>query len=166
MLRLTAGIILQSGRLGRSPPVSSEFMSDPPHPSALQTVLVAEDNAMIGFDITDALEAAGYAILGPARSCSDAFSWLERSLPDVAILDAMLKDGPCTELARELQNRKVPFIIYSGRSHREFAVEFVNTKWLEKPCAHVHLLTALDQMLAHGRDCVPALPPSTLGAMR
>jgi DNA-binding response OmpR family regulator len=126
-------------------------MSDPSRPSDLRTVLVAEDDAIIGFDITDTLEAAGYAILGPASSCSDAFAWLERSVPDIAVLDAVLRDGPCTEFARELQNRAIPFIIYSGRSHAELAVEFVDVKWLEKPCAHADLLKALNQMLA--RPC-------------
>jgi DNA-binding response OmpR family regulator len=141
-------------------------MSDPSRPYDLRTVLVAEDDAIIGFDITDALEAAGYAILGPASSCSDAFAWLENSPPDIAILDAMLQDGPCTELARELQNRAIPFIIYSGRSHKEFAAEFESTKWLEKPSAHEDLITALDQLLARRRDAAPAFPLSTVAAIR
>jgi DNA-binding response OmpR family regulator len=140
-------------------------MSDPSRPYDLRTVLVAEDDAIIGFDITDALEAAGYAILGPARSCSDAFSWLENSLPDIAILDAMLQDGACTELAQELQNREIPFIIYSGRRHNEFTAGFENATWLEKPCAHEDLITAIDQLLAHRVDA-PAVPPLKAAAIR
>jgi DNA-binding response OmpR family regulator len=141
-------------------------MPNPSRPNGLRTVLVAEDDAIIGFDITDALEDAGYAILGPASSCSDAFAWLERSVPDIVVLDAILRDGPCTEFARELQNRAIPFIVYSGRTHAEMAAELTNVRWLEKPCAHADLLTALDQMLASSSGSAPMPPTASAGGIR
>jgi len=49
-------------------------------------------------------------------------------------LDAILSDGPCLELARELRVRGVPFLIYSGASEfRGHAPELEGTPWVEKP---------------------------------
>jgi DNA-binding response OmpR family regulator len=112
-----------------------------------QTVLVTEDDAIIGFDLADALDAAGYRIAGPVNSSAEALAWLRTNVPDIAVLDVMLKDGSCTEIARELRNRGIPFIVYSGRRQNDAAPEFQDVEWLEKPAAHKDLLTLMSQLL-------------------
>lgn len=111
------------------------------------TILLTEDDAIIGFDLSDILDAAGYRIAGPASTCAEALSWLKDNQPDIAILDVMLKDGPCTTIAQELQRRGVPFLVYSGDRKREAAPELRSVRWLEKPVAHQDLLRALSQMM-------------------
>ncbi|HZH50818.1 MAG TPA: response regulator [Microvirga sp.] len=117
-----------------------------------RTILLTEDEALIGFDLQDALVAAGYGIAGPAGSCAEALSWLKDNEPDVAILDVMLRDGPCTTIARELQRRGIPFLVYSGDRQQEAAPELRNVRWLEKPAAHQELLKALSQVLGPAGD--------------
>lgn len=73
-----------------------------------RTVLVTEDDAMIGFDLADALDAAGYRIAGPVDSSADALDWLKTNVPDIAVLDVILKDGSCADIARELRRRGIP----------------------------------------------------------
>lgn len=72
-------------------------------------MLVLEDEVLIGIDIHDELREAGYRVAGPFTTCADALEWLRTSTPDAA-----LKDGSCREIARELERRVVPFLIYSG----------------------------------------------------
>jgi response regulator RpfG family c-di-GMP phosphodiesterase len=76
-------------------------------------VLVLEDEAIIALNLQDDLQDAGHEVAGPFATCSAALEWLQTATPDLAILDATLKDGPCREIALELSRCDVPFLIYS-----------------------------------------------------
>lgn len=105
-------------------------------------VLLIEANALIGLDLRDTLEEAGYRVAGPFVRVSDALFWLAHETPDLALLDVMLGDDPSEGLARELRARKVPFLVHSGR-HPDEAVArpFAGAPWLDKPASH-HAVTA------------------------
>jgi hypothetical protein len=49
------------------------------------------------------------------------------------------------EIARELHARRIPFLVYSGRSQQEAAPEFRDVRRLEKRTAHGDLPRALDE---------------------
>jgi DNA-binding response OmpR family regulator len=112
-----------------------------------RTVLVTEDDAFVGFDLTDVLEEAGYRIAGPVNSSTDALNWLKANVPDIVVLDVMLRDGSCIDIARELRRRQIPFLIYSGRRQHQAPIEFQDVRWLEKPASHADLLSAVAQLL-------------------
>src|SRR5215212_5270710 len=115
-------------------------------------VLILEDEAVIALNLQDELQDAGYSIGGPFTACADALSWLETKTPDVAVLDTVLKDGPCGEVARELAGRKVPFLIYSGhREDKELLAEFHHVRWIEKPVPSSVLIKECEQLLGGGR---------------
>jgi DNA-binding response OmpR family regulator len=103
---------------------------------------VVEDQALIGMAIEAYLEDAGF-VPGLVSSSAQALSWLETATPACVILDYILKDGPCTVLARELRRRGVPFVIYSGHHRDPDAVELQDVPWIEKPAARADLLAAL-----------------------
>ena len=120
-----------------------------PFPSPLvckdtsELALVVEDEAVIGLDICDGLEAFGYVAAGPFTHCRQALGWLQRFTPSLAILDYALRDGACMERTRELQSRRVPLLIYSGHGRtRDFATEFPDVPWLGKPAALASMLAA------------------------
>lgn len=116
-------------------------------PSISRCVLVAEDDAFIGFDLCDALEAAGFRVVGPFGTAEEVRSQVEREVPSFAVLDVMLKDGPSGPLAQEFRRRGVPFLIYSGRSRCEpLAAEFRNVPWLDKPARHCDVVSALGEL--------------------
>jgi DNA-binding response OmpR family regulator len=97
-------------------------------------VLVLEDEAIIGLDLLAELQDGGYRVAGPFTSCADALAWLRTATPDLAVLDPVLKDGPCRDIAAELLRRAVPIVIYSG--HREDEGLLPNLEaatWIEKP---------------------------------
>jgi len=97
-------------------------------------ILVAENDMLIGLSLQDELESVGYAVAGPFPTCTEAMHWLAANTPDVAVLDVHLRDGECTELARELTRLEVPL-----------AVEAV---WIEKPAVRDTLLDAVAELLA------------------
>ena len=92
-------------------------------------VLILEDEVLIGINLQDELQDAGYEVAGPFTTCAAALEWLQTATPDAAILDAALKDGPCREIALELSNRAVPFLIYSGYEEpiRSFSPSFTTS---------------------------------------
>jgi DNA-binding response OmpR family regulator len=107
-------------------------------------ILVAEDEALISVILTGDLRDEGYLIAGPFSRCQDALVWLADNTPDVAIVDYMLRDGPCLSLTRVLRERGVPFVIFSGYPRDPNAEnEFADTLWFDKPASLDALLAAL-----------------------
>lgn len=97
------------------------------------TVLLVEDNSVISLTLAEELEDLGYEVAGPLGAASDALGWLQTHTPDVAVLDAMLRDGLCIELAQDLKRRNVPFLVYSGHRHLKQEPTFAGVPWVEKP---------------------------------
>ena len=97
--------------------------------------LVAEDQALIGMLIQDELEEAGFAVAGPFGSCAEALRALQHETPAFALIDYMLSDGPCRDLAQELRRRAIPFAVLSGydQSAPEGQAEWQGVPWLIKP---------------------------------
>lgn len=118
------------------------------HGNSKPLVLILEDEVLIGINLQDELQDAGYRVAGPFITCAAALEWLRTATPDAAILDAALKDGPCREIALELGKRAVPFLIYSGyEEDQELLAEFHHTTWIEKPVPPSALVEACQQLL-------------------
>jgi DNA-binding response OmpR family regulator len=104
---------------------------------------VCEDQALIGTALEAYLEDQGVAVIGPFASNAEALAWIERDTPEVAILDYMLRDGPCTAVVRTLTGRGVPVIIYSGfPQDAKTPPELRGLTWLEKPVDRGRLMDA------------------------
>ena len=106
-------------------------------------VLIAENEGLIGLDLQEELEGAGYEVAGPFSTCTDAVQWLKRNTPDIAVVDIHLRDGACVELARELTKLQVPIAVYSGERQSAMRPEFKEAKWIEKPADASTLLAAV-----------------------
>ncbi len=112
-------------------------------------ILVAEDEALISVILSGDLRDEGYVIAGPFSRGDEALAWLAGDTPDLAIVDYVLRDGPCTALTRALSERGVPFVIFSGYARGpEAADEFPDTPWFEKPASLDDLLAALADLAA------------------
>jgi DNA-binding response OmpR family regulator len=118
------------------------------HLNSRPLVILLEDEALIALNLQDDLQDAGYEVAGPFSTCSAALEWLRTTTPDLAILDATLKDGPCREIALELSHREVPFLIYSGHQEdRQLLSEFNHITWIEKPVPAAVLVQECQQLL-------------------
>jgi DNA-binding response OmpR family regulator len=103
-------------------------------------VLVAEDDTLVGMSLEDGFRDAGYDVAGPFPTCAQAMAWLKDHRPSVAVIGTLLQDGTCADLARELRQRGVPFMIYSGHDPSGAAPEFQGVPWITKPARFQALL--------------------------
>lgn len=87
-------------------------------PLAGRVILVVEDDPIIGMDVVQGLEAAG-ASVSKARSLCDALTKVECPNLSAAVLDHMLNDGDASQICDRLDERNIPFVIYSGYDHVE-----------------------------------------------
>ena len=113
-------------------------------PFGRPVILLAEDEAIIAIELTDSLEAAGFDVAGPFATCADAEEWLKTAVPDAAILDNLLKDGPCDALASDLSSRGIPVVVFSGHDEPPAvsSTEWRGT-WVTKPVTFPILLDTL-----------------------
>jgi len=113
--------------------------------------MIVEDQALIGMSLEAFLEDAGFEVAGTFMSNAQAMQWLESDVPDVAILDIMLRDGTSLEIARALKARGVPFAVYSGLAPKaDCPLELKNVPWLEKPVSRETLLDVVGQLTGSG----------------
>ncbi len=96
-------------------------------------IFLAEDDAVIGLNLEDDFRDFGYDVAGPFPTCAVALEWLKGNSPEVAVIDALLKDGLCSDLARELWRRGIPFVVYSGLGQHVAPPAFKGMPWIEKP---------------------------------
>lgn len=111
-------------------------------------VLLAEPDAVVAVDVTDALEKAGYRVAGPMRDGAEALAWLERNTPDCAVIDIQLADGFGLELGRSLHSLGVPFLVLSADTLGEsIAADFWSVPWSRKPCWAPEVIASLSALL-------------------
>jgi hypothetical protein len=106
-------------------------------------------------DIEATLSEVGLEVAGPFCSCADALAWAEHATPDVALLDYVLKDGPCTALVRMLLRRGVPVLIYSGIPQDDIPPDLGPVTWIEKPVERTKLIDVLMSVTTHKPACTP-----------
>ncbi len=109
--------------------------------------MIVEDQALIALSLEAYFEEAGCDVPATFSSGAKALKWLDENTPELALLDVMLKDGPCLRLAQELKDRGVPFVVYSGLPPvRDCPPELQDVPWLEKPVSRRELASALSQL--------------------
>ena len=79
-----------------------------------QCILVVHQGVASGTDLVDALKHANYRVAGPFSECLDASQWLASGTPHGALLDMLLTDDTCFNLARDLRVRGVPYLFHSS----------------------------------------------------
>ena len=77
------------------------------------SILVVEDEPLIGMDIKTALEQAG-AHVTATTTVRHALILVEHDGLAAAIMDHALADGDSTELCRRLKARGIPYVSYTG----------------------------------------------------
>ncbi len=116
---------------------------------AQQCVLVAEDELIIGVDLCDTVEEAGFEVEGPFDTASSAIDSLERRTPDLAILDVRLDDGEVFPLAEKLMAANVPVIFHSGNvTPDEVSDRYPQAHALAKPCPPNQIIETMREALA------------------
>ena len=124
------------------------MMSATQKETARPCCLIAEDQALIGMSLEAYLDEMGFAVAGPFARTHEALAWLVTNAPHLAILDYKLGEETCADIARELNARGVPVIVYSGMPRgSDVPPELQAACWLEKPVPRSALLKVVTELL-------------------
>ena len=113
-----------------------------------RTLLVLEDEILIGMDLVDTFEEAGGNVLPLAQSVERGIELVRDHTIDIGLLDVSLPDGSGFEVARLLADNGVPFAFHSGHVTRgEAQEEFPDAGWIAKPAEPARLIEVLSKLL-------------------
>jgi DNA-binding NarL/FixJ family response regulator len=121
-------------------------------------VLIVEDDAMIAWDMSLSLEAAGFQVCGIVSNGAAALEQANHAGPDVVLMDVNLKQGmDGIETARALRARQgaMPIIFVTGFGDPETSarIRSVNPDgYLLKPVMPEELESAIIRALETGVD--------------
>lgn len=115
----------------------------------MTTILIAEDNAMVGMMMQMDLEAAGYRVLGPFARNAPAIEAAEAERPALALLDIDLAGGDSgIDLAAVLCERwDVPCLFVTGQGVDAASARDLALGVLTKPFRSDALVAAVDAAL-------------------
>ena len=121
---------------------SEEFM--PSTSLAGRSILIVEDEPLIALDIATILEGVGAQVV-QAQTLRDALVAVEDASLSLAILDHALGDGDSSRLYGRLNERNIPFVLYSGYTR----VDGLGGRGvhLQKPASAAVLVSTVEGML-------------------
>lgn len=129
-------------------------------------ILLVEDEAVLALDLSDLLEAEGYAVVGPARSGARALELFGQHPVDLVLCDISIQgewDGIETA-ARLRAHRPLPVVYLTAHSDRatlERALQTAPAAYLTKPVTLPSLRAAIEvalQAAAHAAAPERAAP--------
>lgn len=116
-------------------------------------IMVIEDHPPLGRFIAAALEAAGWAVVGPIvdhASARDALDAAPRQPLDLVLMDRMLGGTETFAIADALAGRAIPFLLMSGYPRSSLPERFRDGPFLEKPFTMETLLDAVRALAGGG----------------
>ena len=115
--------------------------------SMQKSVLIVEDEVLVAWDEAQAVEDAGYDVIGPAHDLSSAMNLARESNPAVAVLDINLGDVTVFPLAEYLERSGVPFaFVTADLQHPELRNRYAKFPRLTKPISEKDLIAAVNQL--------------------
>jgi DNA-binding NtrC family response regulator len=119
------------------------------------TILVVDDQDSIRHFVSKSLEDEGYTV-HVAGSVREAREFIEKDMPDLAVLDLKLPDGSGIELLREIKRvqSEVPVILMTAFGELETAVEAMHAGafwFVKKPFQNEELLALVARALESQR---------------
>ena len=124
-------------------------------------VLIVEDEALLAMDLEFMLEEAGYIPIGPADDLKSALGAIEKSRPDLALVDVRLTSGESgINVARALHERGIPLLFATGNCPGEAGRPFA-LGCLHKPIVERSLRATLRAVVARLAGQVPPKLPAS-----
>jgi DNA-binding NtrC family response regulator len=116
-------------------------------------ILVAEDDAILAFDLGITLQRAGARILGPALTLAHTLTLAESTAVSAAVLDVSLRDAEVFPAAHALKERGIGIVFYTGYA----AVDALRREWpeaqvLTKPTPSRRLIEAVCRVWDAGEE--------------
>jgi DNA-binding NtrC family response regulator len=111
-----------------------------------KTVLIVEDEVIIGMMLCKEIRDAGGTPIGPATSVCQALREMEAQTIDMVILDQRLVDGSGAELVTEFNKRGIPFVVTSGYEKENLPSVLKNAPFVAKPVSMPLLIEAMTDL--------------------
>ena len=111
--------------------------------------MIIEDDPFIALDMQDAVEGAGYQVIGPIASRDEALDIIAEDAPDCALLDFNVRGGTTEKIARQLEKLGVPYLFVTGNSSDvRKALPKLDPLVRSKPVAAKRIIGDLEALLA------------------
>ena len=117
-----------------------------PSPVLGKSILVVEDEFIIGMMLCQELGRAGAVTIGPLSSVADAVKAIEVRVFDLVILDAKLGAGSGADLVAGLKERRIPYVVVSGYERTGLPPALKGAPFVAKPVSMPLLLEAIGTM--------------------
>jgi ActR/RegA family two-component response regulator len=109
-------------------------------------ILVVEDEPLVSLDIVKALRAVGASVLS-AGYAESALCTTEHPRLAAAVVDLHLGDGSGMAICKRLQERGLPFVIYTGYPPMVTSAECADAPVIIKPAPPGDIIRALVGLL-------------------
>jgi DNA-binding NarL/FixJ family response regulator len=124
---------------------------------SLPRILIVEDDYLVASELEAALEDAGFAVIGVARSAHEAVSLAKSERPQVAVVDVRLvgdHDGIDAALAmfKDLGIRSIFATAHSDEPTRQRAKAANPLGWVPKPYTPAQVVPLIRSYLAAKKD--------------
>jgi DNA-binding NtrC family response regulator len=107
------------------------------------SVLVVEDDFVVGLELMRALSDEGCRGVKVVRTIEGALQELSSEAPDVVTLDLDMRGRMSTPVAEALQARQIPFVIVSGHAGRALPERHGSLGICQKPFAAREVISLL-----------------------
>lgn len=146
---------------------SGETVDAPRRPPALR-ILVVEDEALIVLELECLLDELGYVTVGVAGNATEAIALGRSTVPDIALVDIHLVDGPTgVAVARALSADPRTTVVFMTANAKRIPDDFAGAFGvIAKPYSERVVASTLDYIagLRAGRDPAPPCPDGFLRA--
>jgi chemotaxis family two-component system sensor kinase Cph1 len=122
---------------------------DFPSSTRVPTVIVVEDEALIGVEIVTILSESGIHAIGPLASAEAALSAIRNLHIDGAVIDLDLNGNVDFKVANLLAEAHVPFVIYTGADTRLVPHQHHRVPCFAKPAIATDIVEKLLVIMDH-----------------
>jgi len=154
-----------SAMLPRLPEAITRAAADPiAAPARTGRILIVEDEALVGLDMSTHLEGGGIEIVGPVTTKVEALRLIERVPLHAAMIDANLSGEPVDDVVNALRRRGIAFAFVTGYGASGLPRDCRSVPLLRKPFTKASLLQLAATLLQQNASVSPAIDATLLSA--
>ena len=105
-----------------------------------KTILLIEDDFLVGLDLKQMLEGAGATVIGPVGNPDEGAAIARAELIHGGILDVNLRGQTSGPVGHELLARRISFVVVTGYARETVPGVLKAARHLQKPIEHALLL--------------------------
>lgn len=130
----------------------------------MKTVLLIEDELIIGFGLAEALVSLGYEVVGPVPDLAAALAHAREADLSGAVIDVQLGRDEAYPIADLLRARGVPFLFTTGRPAWTLPQRFHASPVLSKPFEPADVAALAASTFGQAAEVPKSLRPGPVAA--